>query len=81
MSDELELEQRGLVLCNASMMTLTGVSQPKAVGLEAVGDAEELVGDLLGDGAGVAVADEDAVDGAEGVTSAAVPVKKTSSAM
>ena len=44
-------------------------------------DSEELFLDRLGDRADRAVADVDLVDGANGVTSAAVPVKKTSSAM
>src|SRR5579871_3002868 len=38
----------------------------EAIGLEAVGDGEELVGDLLGDFAGFAVADDYAVDAADG---------------
>jgi len=53
----------------------------EAVWLEAVGDAEEFVGDVLCNLAGLSVADDDAVNGADGETSAAVPVKKTSSAM
>lgn len=43
-----------------------GREPTEAVGLEAVGDAEELFPQLFGEGPGVAVADEDAVDGADG---------------
>src|SRR5271165_2146292 len=37
-----------------------------AVRAESVGDAEELIGQLAGDGAGVAIGDRDAVDGTDG---------------
>ena len=52
-----------------------------AVRLCAVHDPEELVLEFFGDRTAVAGADADAVDGTIGEISAAVPVKKTSSAI
>ena len=66
-----EAAQRSLSVEQLCADRLAGVdfdgSEPaEAVGFEAVGDAEEFVGDFLGDIAGFSVGDDDVVDGADG---------------